>query len=553
MGGATALSAATPVFIRRLVDDVMIGRNLGILAGLLFSLLGCFILRGLLDYGQEYFSDIAGWKVIQDARIELFGHILREDQTFFRDNTPGELMSRVKSDTETVGEALGFVGIFMVQILVHVVTMMACLLRQSASMALVCVVVMPFIGYIGWKGESQGDAIYGDISEENAKMNKTAGEAISGIRTVKAYHREEYEKRRFEKRNKHFFDLSVRLEWIYGKFDSLSGFLGRLILFGAILVGGLQVIGGRMSPGVLASSVEYVNSLIWPMMEIGWVLNNISAASASSKKIDAIFKRESRLREGTVEKIEDPDLEFSHVGLVYEDGARVLDDISFSLPPGKTLGIMGATGSGKSTVTNLALRFVEPTEGTITLGGRPLGDYTSGALRRAYAIVTQDIFLFSETVKDNISIGSPLMGEETIVRSAVQARADGFVRRLEDGYDTVIGEKGVGLSGGQKQRLCIARALAKGAPILILDDATSALDMETERMIQRDLEKIEGRRSAIIVAHRISAVRRADEIVYLEKGRIVERGTHKELMALRGRYYETYVAQYSKEDADADK
>ncbi|MDD2231733.1 MAG: ABC transporter ATP-binding protein [Sphaerochaetaceae bacterium] len=550
--GGIALDAVIPSFVRKLVDDVMIGQKTGELMTLLLSMLGCFVLRGVTDYLQEFSSDKVGWKVAEDARVDLFEHIEGEDQTFFRENTPGELMSRVKRDTESVGTTFGFIGIFMIQIIIHVIVMLACLARLSLPMALVCIVLMPFIAVLGYKGEKKGDALYGDISEETATMNKTAGEAISGIRTVKAFNKEEHEKKRFEKRNKHFFDLSVRLEWMFGNCDAGVSFLGRAMLFLSILAGGLLVISKKMSLGTLASSVEYVNNLVWPMMEIGWILNEISSAMASSKKIDNIFKRKSRLTEGTIDSVADDELVFSHVGLNLED-TMILDDISFTVSSGKTLGIMGATGSGKSTITNLALRFLDPTSGTILLGGRPSTDYTFHALRSAFSIVTQDIFLFSDTAMNNIKIGNPDMSDQIAMHAAASAKADGFITHLEEGYSTVIGEKGVGLSGGQKQRLCIARALAKNAPILILDDSTSALDMETEREIQHELHALEHKQSTIIVAHRISAVRRADEIIYLDRGRIVERGTHQSLMAMHGRYYETFVAQYSKEDADGSK
>lgn len=552
LGLGVGFDAIIPFFTQALVDDVMIGKQAQQFLPLLFSMLGCFIALGLCGYIQEYTSDKVGWSVVRDSRIDLFEHIENQDQTFFRENSPGELMSRVKRDTETVGVVLGFIGIFMIQIIVHVLVMIVFLARISLPIAGICILVMPIIGVIGYKGEKKGDSLYQEISEETATMNKTAGEAISGIRTVKAFHKEEHEKKRFEKRNKHFYSLSVKLEWMYGTCDGAISFLGRIMLLLSVLIGGYMVLKSHMSLGELASSIQYVNNLVWPMMEIGWVLNEISSAMASSKKISLIAERNSQLKDGVITDIPGSKLEFSHVGLKIDD-STILKDISFSLEPGRTLGIMGATGSGKSTITNLALRFMDPTSGEVLLDGKSEKDYSTEALRNKYAIVTQDIFLFSETVMANLKIGSPDMTDQAARTAAETARADGFISKLEEGYDTVIGEKGVGLSGGQKQRLCIARALAKNAPILILDDATSALDMETEREIQHELNSMNHRQSTIIVAHRISAVRRADEIIYLDKGEIVERGTHESLMAAKGRYYNTFVAQYSKEDADGNK
>lgn len=544
--------AAMPWFVQKLVDDVLIGQNTSHMWAFLLAMLGCYIFKGLTKYAQEYTSDIVGSLIIRDCRNDLFNHIEKQDQGFFKENTPGELMSRVKHDTEMVGFSLGFIGLFLLQLVVQVVVMLVCLIKLSLPVAIVCVCIMPIIAVIAFKEEKKGDKIFDDISEETATMNQTASEAITAIRTVKAFNREEHEKKRFEKRNKHFFNLSVNLEKVFSGYDGIITLIGRIMQALAILVGGLMVLRNSMTLGELASSTSYVNNLMWPMMELGWIINEISGAVASGRKINKIFNTSSSIKEGTQAIRSKGELEFRGVSASFGT-SKVLDDVSFTLKSGGTLGIMGATGSGKTTITNMALRFLDPQSGQILLDGEDIRNLDFDSLRGAFAIVTQDIFLFSETVMENLKIGSSQMEDKTAINAALMARADGFITKLEEGYKTVIGEKGVGLSGGQKQRLCIARALAKRAPILVLDDATSALDMETEREIQHELRDIENRQSTIIVAHRISAVRRADEIIYLDSGRIVERGTHEQLMALKGRYYETYVAQYSKEEADGCK
>jgi ATP-binding cassette subfamily B protein len=301
-----------------------------------------------------------------------------------------------------------------------------------------------------------------------------------------------------------------------------------------------------MDIGSLFAYVEYSRNCTWPMQMVGWLTNDVSSAIASKKKLDKIVKESAHLTEPLEPVILDEvrgEVAFENVSFSFDE-KEILKDISFVVPEGKTLGIMGATGSGKSTMINLLQRFYDPSEGVVSLDGVDVKELSFKQVRGSNAIVLQDVFLFSDTIAENIKMGQKdTMTQEEIEAAASFAQASGFIEEMEEKYETVIGERGVGLSGGQKQRISIARAVAKHAPILVMDDATSALDMETEREIQKELEQLEDT-TKIIIAHRISAVRHADEIIYLENGRIAERGTHEELLEKKGLYYETYRVQY---------
>ena len=338
-------------------------------------------------------------------------------------------------------------------------------------------------------------------------------------------------------------------------YQPLISFLGKVLLLAVVIAGGLLVIRGNMTLGTLGAFSEYANNIIWPMEIIGWLSNDIASAAASWKKIQKIMGEKPVIKNqesALVPKEIQGRLTFDNVSLKL-DGQQILENVSFDLQPGKTLGIMGMTGAGKSMLVSLAQRFYDPTEGHILLDNIDLKTLSLASLRSSMAVVFQDVFLFSDTVNQNVRMGQKRrMMRETVRWALKQADAFGFVSQLSEQEETLIGERGVGLSGGQKQRISIARAMAKKAPILILDDSTSALDMETERQIQSDLKKVE-HISKIIIGHRISAVRDADEILILENGKVLERGTHEELMRRKGQYYRTWCVQYGEEAADQER
>ena len=538
-------AALGPQYIQKIIDTCIVGGRGDLFFSLAIPLLAAYIIAGVANYIQEYSSDCISSAMQRSFREETFRSVMAQDQYFFHDNNPGELMSRTKQDIENIGFSCGFIFMFFSYIVIHLIYMSYCMLRLSPKGALPALVIMPVIGLLAILSEPKGVRLSEKKSDDIAAMNQSATETLSGIRTVKAFGREHEESARFDRSHRAYNRHFLKLDYLWANWISPMEALGRIMLFASVLFCGLQVINGSMTLGELSAITVYTAELSWPMMEIGWILSEFASARASLKKISVIVDSEPVIKDGPkhLEK-QTGDLEFDHVTLLGNNGGKILDDVSFHLRSGKTLGIMGATGSGKSTIANLAMRFIDPSSGSVRTDGVDLRELDIESARCGKAIVTQDIFLFSDTITANLDKGRKgLLSPDLIVQSATDAAAHDFISKLSDGYNTVIGEKGVGLSGGQKQRVSIARAFASQRPLLIFDDATSALDMETEKKVQKAIAG-HANRTMMIIAHRISAVRDADEIIILDHGRIVERGNHESLMALKGNYYRTFVSQY---------
>jgi len=566
MCASTLLDMAAPLIVQHIVDDVLIGGNMGLLRLLLGGILAIGIGRFVFQYTKEFLCDWCGSKIASEVRINLFQKIQSLSANFFDGINSGELMSRVKDDVDRIWEIASFMGILMAEVIVRTASTMFFIFRINWQLALIPAAGMLAAAVIAILMERRLDSLYGDLEQENSEMNNTAAENLAGVRTVKAFAREGFEITKFHRHNQKYYELNIEMSRVFVRYNPIIQLITRLLAVVTLLLGGYLVINGSplaggktLSIGELMAFLQYVGGIVWPMEMLGWLTNGFSHAGASVKRLNKIYaqvpgiQEESALAaaqdEGLAEHLLpaidlNGDVAFEHVS--YRAGGRdILSDVSFSIQAGQTLGIMGATGAGKTTVINLLKRMYDATEGCIRLDGIDIRELPLPTLRRAVACVMQDIFLFSDTIDGNVRLGSKDSMTTAEVRRALRnSRSAEFVDKMTEHEQTVIGERGIGLSGGQKQRITIARALARRTPVLVLDDSTSALDTETEQEIQGVLASLHGM-TKIIIAHRISAVCKADKIIVLDGGKIAECGTHEDLLAKGGLYKETYDSQYS--------
>ena len=552
---SVAFDMIYPYITKHLVDDVILGGDTSLLRLLLTALLLLGFGRFICQYVKEYTFDKMGSRVGTNIRKDLFHHIQGLSTNFFDKTNTGELMSRIKDDVDRIWEATTFITMLLIEVLVHTVLILICMVRINPLLTIIPAIAMIISGSLAIVMEKKLGEVYGEISEENAKLNTVAEENLAGVRTVKAFAKETFEINKFMKHNERYYELNVKQSKVFVRYYPYFQIITKVLPLTVLLFGGMVYMKDGMSLGNLTAFVEYSMNIVWPMEMLGWLSNSFSAAVASNKKLKKIYSEVSSIQEVekpvVLEKVKGR-INFENVSFAKEDKVNILENISFTLEAGNTLGIMGATGAGKTSIIQLLLRLYDATEGTIRLDDVNIKELSLNQLRSNISTVMQDVFLFSDTISENIRLGKHDTTDDVTIRSSsTLAQASSFIERMDDQYETIIGERGVGLSGGQKQRISIARALAKKNPILIMDDSTSALDMETERDIQNALKTLDNT-TKIIIAHRISAVRHANEIIFLEDGKIAERGTHEELLNKRGLYYDTYMAQYGEFEADAN-
>lgn len=544
---AVSLDMVSPQLTKHIIDDVIVGGRIEILKYLLGGILIVGAGRCVFGYTKEFTFDRIGSSIATDMRKDLFSHIQSLSADYFDKTNTGELMSRVKDDIDRIWNAVSYVSMLILEVVFHTGIVLFCMYRLNWKLALIPTAAMLITGTIAVLEERRLGVIYEDISEENAVLNTVAEENLAGVRTVKAFARENFEIGKFLSHNNRYYELNMRQSKVFVKYYPYFSLITKLLPLIILFFGGGLVIQGKLSIGSLSAFVEYSMNIVWPMEMLGWLSNDFSSAVGSYRKIRKIYNVKPSISEPEVPEILPAvkgKVEFRNVSFHKEDGYEILHDISFCVQPGNTIGIMGATGAGKTSIIQLLQRLYDATDGNVYVDDVDIRNLSLKQLRSNISLVMQDVFLFSDTISENVKLGKRGMVDASTIRGASAcAQASEFIEKLDEQYETVIGERGVGLSGGQKQRISIARAIAKKNPILVLDDSTSALDMETEYAIQQALLELT-ETTKLIIAHRISAVRNADEIIVLENGSIKERGTHESLLSQKGLYYETWQAQY---------
>lgn len=528
------------------IDSGLMKGDQNVIVSVLVWIVIITVIKAMLGYGKEFLYDVLSSWVHQDIKNDLFAHIQTLEFEYFDNMNTGELMSRIGEDAENIWQTIGYGMRLFIENIIYFVISTIILFVLNYKLALACFIVMIPIGFIGIKLEKKFGEIYSKISDQTAEINTIAQEDIAGIKLVKAFSREKYEINKFLKMNKVYYDLNMEQAKIIGDYFPPIEFLTNIALVIMIVLGGFLVMDGEVSIGILVAFNGYIWNLIWPMRMLGELTDLLSRTVSSANKIFAIMDKDPSIK--TKENFKDVknikgNIKFEGVNFKYDD-KLVLKNINLDIKAGSTVAIMGATGAGKSSLINLIGRYYDTCKGSIKIDGIDIKEYNLEFLRKNMAIVPQETFLFSETILNNIKFSNENASFEEIKEASKLACANEFIEGLELGYNTEIGERGIGLSGGQKQRIAIARSLVRKAKILILDDSTSALDMETEHELLKNLSNRKHESTTFIIAHRISAVKNADLIIYLEDGQIKESGTHDELLKKKGRYYDIYNDQF---------
>jgi ATP-binding cassette subfamily B protein len=550
----SALGMVNPSLAGILVDKVILGRDFGLLWTLLGLLLGATVLRMGLRYFFIMSFEHVSQRMIKDIRDHLFSRLQGLDFAYFDRTRTGDLMALMTGDLDACRHMISWVIYQSFEKLLILVFSITVLFTVNAGLTGFLLLVMPFIGAAAFFLAKEVRPMFGLVREQFSKLNSVVQENIAGNRVVKAFVREEEELRKFRIENEEYRRRNLAAARVSGKYIPLIEFFSGLLVVVMLFGGGWLIIGGGMTVGSLVVFTGLVWALTEPLRMAGWLINDMQRFVASLERLYALSRIESAVAAPGVAPLAPARgrVEFRGVGFSYGD-EPVLNDLSFAVEPGQTVAIVGPTGSGKSTLVHLLARFQDVTAGQILLDGVDLKQWPLDQLRSTVGFAMQEVFLFSDTLEGNIVFARPEASVEAATDASRRALADEFIRDLPEGYDTIVGERGIGLSGGQRQRVALARLLLADPPVMVLDDTTSAVDLETEAHLQQTMRELHGRKTLFIVAHRWSTIRHADLILVLGDGRIVQRGRHDELIARPGWYRDVHLHQLGLEEAHGQK
>ncbi|MBM7559066.1 ABC transporter ATP-binding protein [Marinitoga litoralis] len=543
----SVLGLAYPMITREIINVGIKDKNMELLISYSILLLIIFIAMYFLEYVVTYWGHVLGLRIQYDMRRDLFSHLQKLSFNFFDNSKIGHLMSRIINDLFEISELAHHGPEDLFISLIKVVGAFIILMFINIKLTLISFSIIPIMVYFMIYYNNKLEMAFKKAKEKIADVNSRIEESLAGIRVVKSFTNEEYEIERFNYGNELFKNVRAEAFKYLGTFYPTINFLGNMAILIMIFVGGIFVYNGDINVGDFIAYNLFVGQFLQPLKVLLRFVEMYQQGAAGFRRFLEIMDTEAEIidKENAIElKNVKGEIVFENVGFSYDEGKKVLHNINLHVSAGETIAIVGPSGGGKTTLCSLIPRFYDITEGSIKIDGIDIRDIKIKSLRRNIGLVQQDVFLFSGTIRDNIRYGRMDATDEEIIEAAKAANAHEFILELSDGYDTLIGERGIKLSGGQKQRIAIARMFLKNPPILILDEATSSLDNQSEAIIQKSIEKLSKNRTTFIIAHRLATVKHAKRIIVLTENGIVEEGTHEELMDKKGEYYKLYNAQF---------
>ena len=531
-----------PMITKNIINDYVPNKNMQLLIIWCAALLLIYLFKAFLAYIVQYWGHVLGVRIQGDMRRDMFRHIQKLPYTYFDNHKTGAIMSRLVNDLFEISELAHHGPEDMLTSVISIIGAFIMLSTINVYLTLIVFVFIPLLLVFAVKNRKRMNTAFSTMREEVSKVNADVETTVSGVRVTKAYNSQDYVQERFDKVNKNFITARGKAYKAMGVFGSGMGFISDFLYVAVLVAGGVFLYYGKINAGEFAAYILFISMLLTPIKTIITIYEEIQNGATGFKRFCEVMDEIPETDAPDAEDIDSVtgDIEFKDVEFSYlnDKDEEVLDGVSFTIPHGKTTALVGGSGGGKTTVCHLIMHFYELNGGEITLDGRDIRKIRRGSLRDKIGIVAQDVFIFDGTVKENIAFGKADATDEEIIEAAKQAKIHDYIMTMPQGYDTWVGERGVQLSGGQRQRISIARAFLKNPPILILDEATSALDNITEIQIQTALNELSEGRTVIAVAHRLSTIRNADQIIVLDRGKVVEKGTHDELVGLNGRYAE---------------